>query len=192
MSSKVLIVSRSFKPPIRIFTISDEEASELAEYYGDLKGKPDTFFWPTEFHGEVTQKFGDRPEYYKQFGLPGHEGLDMRATMESKVFACFPGTVKYINTRIDAAAYGVHIRVEGLVDGKKHSIIYAHLMKLVVGTRVGDWVGRGQFIAYANNTGNSDGSHLHITLKKHGATASGETNYPHDIIDPTPRFPQIK
>ena len=41
-------------------------------------------------------------------------------------------------------------------------------------------------IRLGGSTGNSTGPHLHLTLKKEGATECGETDYPYDIIDPTP------
>ncbi len=51
---------------------------------------------------------------------------------------------------------------------------------------VGQQVKAGDKIGLADSTGNSTGSHLHLTLKKQGATAAGATNFPNDIIDPTP------
>jgi len=44
----------------------------------------------------------------------------------------------------------------------------------------------GQVIGLADTTGASVGSHLHLTLKRDGATERGETDYPKDILDPTP------
>jgi murein DD-endopeptidase MepM/ murein hydrolase activator NlpD len=77
--------------------------------------------------------------------------------------------------------YGIHIRIQHR-DGYK--TIYAHLWDALV--EVGDSVTRGQLIGKADSTGNSTGSHLHLTLKQDGATERQETNYPKDIIDPTP------
>src|SRR5687768_4129640 len=42
--------------------------------------------WPTEYH-HITQDWGNDPQYYGQFGLPGHEGLDIRAYTNSKLYA---------------------------------------------------------------------------------------------------------
>jgi hypothetical protein len=52
--------------------------------------------------------------------------------------------------------------------------------------RTGQQVEARDVIGLADSTGNSTGHHLHLTLKKDGATAAGETTYPGDIIDPTP------
>jgi hypothetical protein len=51
---------------------------------------------------------------------------------------------------------------------------------------VGQAVVAGERIGLGDSTGNSSGSHLHLTLKKAGATAAGLTAYPKDIIDPAP------
>jgi len=120
---------------------------------------------------------------YAKFGLPGHEGLDIRAPMNSKIFACADGQIYSIRTKDDGNPYGNHIRISHDLGYKT---IYAHLNSFMPNLKVGDNVSRKQQIGYANSTGNSTGSHLHLTLKKDGATAEGLTNYPNDIIDPTP------
>jgi len=136
--------------------------------------------WPTEYR-VTTQAFGANPQNYARFGLPGHEGLDMRAPNGSLVTACAPGTVYMIHDGSDNHPYGRHVRID---HGNGYKTIYAHLLSPSVG--VGQVVQRGQTIGLADNTGNSSGSHLHLTLKKAGATAAGETEYPNDIVDPTP------
>jgi uncharacterized protein YgiM (DUF1202 family) len=59
--------------------------------------------------------------------------------------------------------------------------VYAHLSKTVV--RPGQKVAAGDLIGLADNTGNSFGSHLHLTLKIDGAQTPG---YPKEIVDPWP------
>lgn len=135
--------------------------------------------WPTEFD-VVTQPFGANPQNYAGFGLPGHEGIDLRAPTGSQIFACAPGHV-YRVQETDVGPYGIHVRIE---HSEGYKTVYAHLRQALV--RKGEWVKRGQQIGEANNTGNSFGSHLHLTLKKERATEDGGTEYPSDIIDPTP------
>lgn len=142
--------------------------------------------WPTDYM-TVTQAFGARPEYYSQFKvdgvpLPGHEGIDIKAPFGSNVYACASGIV-YSVREADGNPYGVHVRID---HENGYKTVYAHLHRPLV--RVGDRVEEGQTIGLADTTGNSQGSHLHLTLKKDGATAVGETNYPGDIMDPTPYF----
>lgn len=140
--------------------------------------------WPTQF-GTITQAFGANPQVYNKFGLPGHEGLDFVAPLGSEIYAVADGFVSDI--RLDGNSspmqlpYGNQVRVQH-DDG--YETIYAHLDQVVVVR--GQWVRAGELIALADDTGNSTGSHLHLTLKKKGTTQSGQTTYPHDIIDPTP------
>ncbi|HZY44237.1 MAG TPA: M23 family metallopeptidase, partial [Anaerolineae bacterium] len=61
--------------------------------------------------------------------------------------------------------------------------VYAHLTQALVS--VGQQVKAGDKIGLADSTGNSFGSHLHITLKLDGAQTPG---YPAGIIDPWPYF----
>lgn len=142
--------------------------------------------WPTEFDF-ITQKFGARPEVYKEFGLPGHEGLDFQAPTGSKVFACAAGVVDEV--RFDCGnrlkcPYGNQVRIVHQTDEGEFTTVYAHLQGISVAA--GQFVEAGQLIGLADSTGNSDGAHLHLTLKRKGATHAGLTQYPSDIIDPTP------
>lgn len=138
--------------------------------------------WPTDFKF-ITQGFGLNPQWYAKYNLPGHEGLDIRAPMNTNIYACADGKVYGINTQSDNHAYGIHVRLQ---HDKGYKTVYAHLSSVSV--KLGDLVKRGQVIGFADSTGNSSGSHLHLTLKKDGATARGETKFPNDIIDPTPYF----
>lgn len=136
--------------------------------------------WPTDYH-VVTQRFGANPHIYAAYGLPGHEGIDIRAPNNTNVYACADGQVFSVETRPNMHAYGIHIRIR---HANGFRTVYAHLMKSLVS--VGDQVVAGQLIAKADSTGNSVGAHLHLSLKKDGATARKETEYYKDLIDPTP------
>ena len=133
--------------------------------------------WPTEFRS-INQYFGANPQSYAQFGLPGHEGIDIMALSGSKVFATAPGTVKMVWQNPEGHNYGKHVRIEH-IDG--YETIYAHLQE--VNVRSGQAVEAGSLLGLADNTGNSFGSHLHLTLKHKGET---QGNWPNNMIDPTP------
>jgi murein DD-endopeptidase MepM/ murein hydrolase activator NlpD len=140
--------------------------------------------WPGESR-RVTQPFGVRPEVYRQWGLPGHEGIDIGMAANTPVLACATGTVYRVHQDDGTHNYGTHVRIRHeLPDGTVFKTIYAHLNQSLV--RIGNVVCEGLPIGLAGSTGNSTGPHLHLTLKKEGATAAGETEYPNDIIDPTP------
>jgi hypothetical protein len=138
--------------------------------------------WPTEFR-QINQYFGQNPHNYAQFGLPGHEGLDLMAPTGSKIFAVAPGIVRVVNAQPNNHNYGIHVRVDH-ADGWQ--TIYAHMERATV--RVGEPVQAGDQLGLADNTGNSFGSHLHLTLKRQNASYTGNdgTKWPYNIFDPTP------
>ena len=135
--------------------------------------------WPTEYRA-ITQYFGANPQNYSQFGLPGHDGLDIRAPKGSKVFSVAPGRVKLVVRNPDGHNYGRHIRITH-ADG--YETIYAHLEKPLI--KEGNRVEAGTLIGLAGDSGNSFGSHLHLTLKRKGVSFH---NWPGNIIDPTPHL----
>ncbi len=137
-------------------------------------------FWPTDYP-TVLQHFGVNAEIYSQYGLPGHEGIDIRAPHQTNVYACAPGEVYRVDKVGTQHNYGKHVRIQ---HAGGYRTVYAHLDRVLV--EAGDQVTAKQVIGRADSTGNSTGTHLHLSLKKDGATAAGETQYPGDMIDPTP------
>lgn len=180
-----------------IIGASDDDKQTFMDWYNehypgtivDFEPVPDAepgefFFkyWPTQ-HRYINQAFGANPEYYGQFGLPGHEGVDIKAPHRSPIFSVAEGVVSDVHEQADGHNYGRFVRV-AYAGG--YEITYAHTDEVLVGT--GEHVEAGQIICYANSTGNSSGSHLHITLKHKDAYEGGETyiGYPYKIVDPTP------
>jgi murein DD-endopeptidase MepM/ murein hydrolase activator NlpD len=136
------------------------------------------FFSPPTSSNIVTQSFGVRPEYYEQFGLPGHEGVDFRANTGEKIMAVAPGVVADVHPVESGSNYGIYVRVR---HAGSYETTYAHLEEVLVD--IGEPVTAGSIIGLADSTGNSNGSHLHLTLKYFGG---GPTLYPFNIVDPTP------
>ena len=155
--------------------------------------------YPTSVSG-ITQHFGANPQNYNQFlcggqPLPAHEGIDLAAPDGSPIFACADGIVSRVETSAASGNYGIHVRIKHQIGAQEYETIYAHFQRVTPGLVVGQPVRRGAVIGFANSTGNSSGSHLHLTLKKKGATARGEKQqlvsgewvvYPCDIISPEP------
>jgi hypothetical protein len=176
-------------PGVRLDIIEADKPKQLkAEFrrrledkdrYGQ-KRKPFYLLWPTDFP-VITQPFGANPQIYSRFGVPAHEGLDIRAFSKTNIYCCADGEVYQVHTNPRSHPYGIHVRVRHK-DGYK--TVYGHLAQPLV--RVGEAVEAGQVIGLADSTGASTGSHLHLTLKRDGATERGETTYPKDILDPTP------
>ncbi len=143
--------------------------------------------YPVEAPVVMTQPFGVRPEYYRRFGLPGHEGIDFRAITGAKILCACEGHVVLVK---EYGNYGYQIRVRSDADNRQYEHIYAHGIRNSAKVKVGQWVPAGALLMLADSTGNTDGAHLHFTLKCYGATARGETHFPKDIIDPTGLFLQ--
>jgi hypothetical protein len=140
--------------------------------------------WPVDKH-IVNQYFGENPDFYKPFGLPGHEGLDLYAPTNANVYAAADGEVYRVSHPPDHP-YGLQIRIKHEVGGKVYKTVYAHLAQAFVSG--GQQVKAGERIGLADNTGNSFGSHLHLTLKIDGAQTAG---YTPGIVDPWPYFQAI-
>lgn len=135
--------------------------------------------WPVDSQ-IINQYFGEHPENYAGFGLPGHEGLDLYAVSGANIYACADGEVIEAGSR-QGHPYGRQVRIKHDFNGEVYQTIYAHMKETHVG--VGQKVKAGQRIGLANNTGNSFGDHLHLTLKKIDAKTG---RYPDGIVDPLP------
>jgi murein DD-endopeptidase MepM/ murein hydrolase activator NlpD len=176
-------------PGVRLDTIDAQTPDALHTEFGrrieahdryGQKRRPFFLLWPTDYP-VITQRFGANPQIYSRFGVPAHEGIDFRALTNTNVYCCFDGVVYEVHLNPNDHPYGIHVRIRHR-DGYK--TVYAHLERPHV--RLDDTVKGGQVIGKADSTGASSGAHLHVTLKRDGATGRGETTYPKDIIDPTP------
>jgi murein DD-endopeptidase MepM/ murein hydrolase activator NlpD len=144
-----------------------------------IQRRPFALRWPTDYP-VIAQAFGANPRVYARWGLPGHEGLDIRALNNTNIYSCADGNVYEVHTNGRDHPYGIHVRVQ---HRSGYRTVYGHLIRALV--RQGEAVTAGQVIGKADSTGNSSGPHLHLTLKRDGATERRETAYPKDIIDPT-------
>jgi len=111
----------------------------------------------------VTQYFGNTPFATRNpqgYGGQGHNGIDLRAPVGTKVFAPADGIVVSVgDTGLirGCFSYGRWVMLKhpnGL------STLFAHLSTPLVKT--GQAVSRGDVIAYSGNTGYSTGPHLHF------------------------------
>ncbi len=162
-----------------LFEANDERAKDTPAALPLVSnGAPIRLGWPNDYR-VITQGFGVNPELYAAQGLPGHEGLDIRAPRGSKVYACADGIVELV--RKDDAIYGNWIAIQ---HSGGYRTIYAQMAKVTIGK--GQGVQAGQAIGTAGDSGNSSGGHVHLGLSQAGATASRLTHYPDDLIDPTP------
>lgn len=124
------------------------------------------------------QRFAARPEYYRQAGLNGHEGID---------YPCKPGTI--VRAAADgvvyrcgdsAGPYGIRVVVEHQWGAVKGYTFYAHLQALAAGLQEGQQVAAGDPLGEADSTGknkngtpSSSGHHLHFGLGLVGVVNQG-------------------
>lgn len=175
--------------PSQMATIAAMEAAGLAYRLRYLRSFHFTH-WPTN-ERRITQRFRANPENYIQFGFPGHEGADIAAATGSPVFAAAAGTVAEVHPNPAGHNYGIHIKIN---HSGAWQTTYAHLQAITAGIVPGTAVAGGQQIGRANNTGNSFGSHLHLTLKRIGQTYVDQcgVTWPANIHNPEPYLQQFE
>lgn len=108
--------------------------------------------------GVITQRWGENPEDYEKFGIPGHNGLDIANNAGTPINAIADGVVTFAGVDRD---YGNYVRVNHPHLGI--SSFYAHLQISQVG--LNQIVKQNQQIALMGSTGNSTGNHLHLELR---------------------------
>jgi len=150
-------------------------------------GGPFRLIWPAPLPVVVTQPFGINPQVYGPLGLKGHEGIDIRAVNGVQIMAAARGTVSRVQAVVDGGAYGIHVRINHDHPDGQFETIYAHFKQALVS--LGDVIEAGHPIGLSDNTGNSAGAHLHLTLKKRGDGSDWLNKS--DIVNPTPYLPDI-
>ncbi len=112
---------------------------------------------PVEYKG-ITSKFG-----YRVHPVLGsrelHRGSDLRADMNTPVYATANGVVEYSGNHKESG-YG---RLVILDHNYGFKSFFGHLKKIVV--KSGQYVTKGELIAYSGNSGMSNGPHLHYEIR---------------------------
>ena len=93
-----------------------------------------------------------------------HKGIDLRAAMNTPVYAVADGKIVYNGW---VKGYGKYIEID---HGSGIHSYYAHLNASKV--QMGNLVKQGQVIALSGNTGVSTGPHLHFGAKQNGSTVN--------------------
>lgn len=88
-----------------------------------------------------------------------HTGIDFGMPIGTPIYAPADGVADFTGTGYNGG-YGIMVKLEHSFGFKT---FYAHLSKIVV--KRGDFVRRGQLIAYSGNTGRSTGPHLHYEIR---------------------------
>ncbi|MEK7503121.1 MAG: peptidoglycan DD-metalloendopeptidase family protein [Patescibacteria group bacterium] len=163
---------------------------EIQRIEDELRGKidssalpeprPGTLLWPIE-GAILTQGFGNTPYSKILYNGQPHNGIDIKASVGTRVLASEVGVVKEmgntdifgLGTRKPCLSYGKWVLIEhpnGL------STLYAHLSL----TRVqkGEIIKRGDLIAYSGSTGYATGPHLHFTVYESKTVQFGPSKLP--------------
>ncbi len=117
--------------------------------------------WPLE-KIFITQKFGKTVDSKRLYTSGTHNGIDLRASVGTPVFAVRTGIVKGVgdtDTVCRGVSYGKWVLIE---HANGLSTLYGHLslIKAVPGQNVNT----GEILGYSGNTGYSTGPHLHLTV----------------------------
>lgn len=121
----------------------------------------------TPFKGgnRITQNFGERPDYYQQFGFAGHEGIDMVPQDGDRAIYCIEGGMILRDIDIPGDpkvnAYGNYVIVFNAPN--RRLWYYCHMSENRV--QLKQMIKRGDIIGRMGGTGNTQGDHLHLNLK---------------------------
>lgn len=173
-------------------TTTTTEKPESGDSSGDTKPnttKPNTtkpssnklsMTYPVPSQTKITTAYGSA-------GYVGHTGVDFACASGSKVVAAESGTV-IISTDLKNSdgSYRSYGRYIVIAHDKKDSAgnfvftLYAHNSSRVVSE--GQYVKKGQLIAYSGSTGNSSGPHCHFEVRTPSAAYD-------DCVNPTYYLP---
>lgn len=118
--------------------------------------------WPIKGTTLLTQSFGNTPEAKVLYNGKPHNGIDIKASVGTPVYAAEAGVVRGTGDT-DAFPRCLSYGKWALIDHPNNlSTLYAHLSLIKVAK--GDTVSKEQLIGYAGATGYATGPHLHFTV----------------------------
>lgn len=110
---------------------------------------------------KVTQEFGVNADYYKQFGLKAHEGIDLIPTGTVWDVLCLAdGVVVKDEDNVLSGAYGNYVTVWH--PKLRKATQYCHFKENYVVN--GQVVSMGEKLGLMGKTGNTSGAHVHLNL----------------------------
>lgn len=129
--------------------------------------------------GPITQYFGENPDFYKQWGYAGHNGVDWGIPNGTPIVATADGTIDKVG--FEDGGYGNFVKMSHMDGNQKYYTYYAHLQSTSV--TAGQKITTGTVVGLSNNTGASTGPHLHFGVKIDGQNPAFK-----GYIDPIPFF----
>ncbi|MGU3410661.1 M23 family metallopeptidase [Microbacterium sp. M1A1_1b] len=94
-----------------------------------------------------------------------HQGLDFNPGMGAPIGAVAAGTVRVSGTYF---SYGSAVIIDHVIDGRKVSTLYGHMIPGSSPVTVGQQVEAGEFIGSVGSSGVSTGAHLHLEVLMDG------------------------
>ncbi|MEG6584418.1 M23 family metallopeptidase [Dendrosporobacter sp. 1207_IL3150] len=107
--------------------------------------------------GEITSRFGWRSSPWGGDGSDWHPGIDIANDYGTPIYATAAGNVAF------SGWFGGYGKLVKLDHGNGIESLYGHNSLNLVDE--GEWVQKGQIIAYMGSTGNSTGSHVHYEIR---------------------------
>ncbi|PAF50980.1 peptidase M23 [Helicobacter sp. 13S00401-1] len=113
---------------------------------------------PLQHYSRISAPFGMRMHPILHI-LRFHAGIDLATKVGTPVYASADGVVDYANNGYNGG-YGKLVKISHSFGFRTY---YAHLSKILV--QAGEFVKKGQTIAYSGTTGASTGPHLHYEIR---------------------------
>ena len=137
---------------------------------------------PVKTPYRLTQKFGENPNVYNQFGLKGHNGLDFASDVPGKkvpMYCPMEGVAFEVGDQ-GAKGYGKFIRIRNTTPdatGHLKEVIMGHFDSIDV--KQGQFLPLGEKLGVMGTTGFSSGVHLHWGLRflKDGVVLDYDNGY---------------
>lgn len=119
--------------------------------------------WPVT-HGRITQG-PQGSASHNDLRAGGEEAIDIGDNPRgTPTFATFSGTVLFLNNDENASGYGKYVDIQGICGDITFKARWAHLNSIDAASNRDSQVVFGQRIGTIDNTGYSDGDHLHYSF----------------------------
>jgi len=143
----------------------------------------------------ISQWFGPSNVSYRDYGMIGHNGIDIAAPKLTPIYAAHDGYVIEADTK--PTGYGIRVTQYFEEDGIGWELHYGHMdhhqfPDITYNRNLRDrLIKAGEVIGYVDSTGNSSGHHLHFGVRqyKNGQLLNHNNGYLGGI-DPRPYLPK--
>jgi len=159
--SKLAVLNDNLEYLAEEISYTTSSLQDLLTRYKDYDRQLDftPTIWPLARERSISSGFGYRRHpIYKR--LIKHQGVDIPCRQGTPVRATAEGKVTIAGVR---GGYGLLVEID---HGYGYRTRYGHNSRVAV--RVGQWVKKGQTVAYAGNTGTSTGVHVHYEVRVNG------------------------